>query len=69
MPGMPRPYGYNSAMQHSGMTLEDIQNLLHAEAEKRFGKARAVELRTDLDQTAAELMKIVHHPMGFENEP
>src|SRR5688500_2013731 len=55
-------------MQHAGMTLEDIRLMLYERAEKRFGKQRADELRADIEQTAAELLKVVHHPVGFEDE-
>jgi len=56
-------------MQHEGMTLEDIQRMLYDRAVQRFGKDRAEELRADINQTASELMKVVHHPMGFQDEP
>jgi len=56
-------------MQHGGMTLEDIKTMLYERAVRRFGKERADELRPDIETTAAELLKVVHHPIGFENEP
>lgn len=56
-------------MQHSGMSEEEIRRLLYEKAVKRFGKARADELLPDIEQTAAELFKVYHHALGFENEP
>lgn len=55
--------------QHSGMTEDEILKSLIEKAEKRFGKERAEQLRPDLEQTAAELVKVYRQPLGFEDEP
>lgn len=51
------------------MTQDEIIRLLYDKAERRFGKTRADELRPDIEQTAAELFKVYHQPLGFEDEP
>ena len=51
------------------MTQEEIEQSLLEKAERRFGKSRADELRPDIEQTAAELLKIYEHPLGVEDEP
>ena len=51
------------------MTLEEIQDVLFERAAKRFGKARAEELRQDIEQTAADLLKISEHAVGVDDEP
>lgn len=56
-------------MQHSGMNEDEILKELVEKAEKRFGKQRAEELRPDLEQAAAELVKVYRHPLGFEDGP
>jgi len=56
-------------MQHSGITIEDIQRMLYEKAEQRFGKTRAQELRPDIEQVADELLRIYHYPTSFEDEP
>ncbi len=51
------------------MTLEEIKQSLHEKAANLFGKARADELRPDLEQTAIDLGKINEHTMRVEDEP
>lgn len=56
-------------MQHSGMTLEEIKRTLLNEAGRLWGKERAAALHADLEQTADELWKVYHYPLGLEDEP
>ena len=48
--------------------LEVLQNL-SALAEKHFGKARAEELRPDLEQMSAELVQLASFPLQTTDEP
>ena len=56
-------------MQHSGPSLDDIRKALAEKAAQQFGQTRAAELAPDIEQVAADLFKIYHHPLGFEDEP
>ena len=51
------------------MTLEEVRQMLYEKATKRFGKARADELRPDIEQTAGELVKVYEQTVGPEDEP
>ena len=42
---------------------------LHDTAEEKFGKARAEELRSELEQLAVEIEKLRSIPLDIEDEP
>ncbi len=42
---------------------------LHDTAEEKFGKARAEELRSELEQLAVEIEKLRSIPVDIEDEP
>ena len=42
---------------------------LHDTAEEKFGKARAEELRSEIEQLAVEIEKLRSIPVDIEDEP
>ncbi len=42
---------------------------LHDTAEEKFGKARAEELRSEIEQLAVEIEKLRSIPLDIEDEP
>jgi hypothetical protein len=56
-------------MIEPGQTIENLRELLFQRAESKFGKARAAELQPELERTADELLKVLHHPVEFQDEP
>ena len=50
-------------------TEAEIRQELTERAERLFGKPRTEELRADIEQIAAETMKIMTFPVGVDDEP
>jgi hypothetical protein len=51
------------------MDIWEIIQVLIRRAEEAFGKQRADELRVELEQMAAQLVKLYATPVDFEDEP
>ena len=47
----------------------EIQKVLFSRADEKFGKERAEQLRSDIEQAAADLEKIRSIPLQIEDEP
>ena len=59
--------GYNSAGMKK--TELEIRRDLIERAERLFGKARADELRADIEQLSADVFELVSFEVGTDDEP
>ena len=50
-------------------SLPEIKRALTAEAEEKFGKERAGELQTEIEQMAEQLAKLYAAAVEIEDEP
>jgi hypothetical protein len=56
-------------MLDSQKTISELMRTLMARAEERFGKERATELHSEIEQMAAELHKLTAAPIEVDDEP
>ena len=56
-------------MQLANLTEEQILRLLMEQAEVRFGKERAEQLRAELQRAAAEIVGINRFPLELQDGP
>jgi hypothetical protein len=47
----------------------EIASILTSRAEEKFGKERAEQLRSDIEQAAVDLEKVRAIPLEIEDEP
>ena len=50
------------------MTTSEITHILTAQAEEKFGKERALELQSEIELMAADLMKLLGRNVEIEDE-
>ena len=48
---------------------DEIRDALTDRAERLFGKARAEELKAEIEQIASETAKLITFPVGVDDEP
>ena len=55
-------------MEPSKMTTSELTHILAAQAEEKFGKERALELQSEIELMAADLMKLLGRTVEIEDE-